>query len=83
MEISFLANMHTDCLCFRESKTMSVAHQTKLQLKINDTHQAWELPKVPGEYTGCKKAEVQGPPRPVGGTRGRIPLSKSDFEDPF
>ena len=75
MEISFLAD--------KESKTMSVAHQTKLQLKINDTHQVWELPKVPGEYTGCKKAEVQGPPSPVRGTRGRIPLSKSDFEDPF
>ena len=24
-------------------------------------NQAWELPKLPGEYTGLKKADVQGP----------------------
>ena len=34
--------------------------------------QAWELPKVPGEYTGWKKTEVQWPPR-----------IEIDFEDPF
>ena len=41
---------------------------------------AWELPKVPGEYTGWKKIEVQGPPRPGGGPEGRIPLAEIDFE---
>ena len=45
--------------------------------------QAWELPNVPGEYTGWKRAEVKGPPRPGGRSRGGNtppPLSEIDFE---
>ena len=43
METSFLADMHTDCLCLRESKTvvscpLLMFIQTKLQLMFNDTH---------------------------------------------
>ena len=43
METTFLADMDTDCLCLRESKTIVSCLllkfiQTKLQLMLNDTH---------------------------------------------
>ena len=36
-------------------------------MSVTNKDQPWELPKVPGEYTGWKKVEVKGPPRPSGG----------------
>ena len=41
--ISFLADMHTDCLCLRESKTVVSCPllkfiQTKLQLTFDNAH---------------------------------------------